>query len=515
MPLNWIKGLVNHPLYHLTLSGKAVQPFKSPPDALFPGSQEQGQMIIRNPEIARDDPCFHWLADVQCVDGAHTRTCVKTIITRWLDLYTRPDSLQWDAVSTAKRLINWMYFSPLLSEVPDQDALHKSFARQLRHIQRCMPFMPKSADRFTLLQARLMAALLVPGFEKTAPSLFTVLDKNLRQQILADGCHIGRIPSVHAEVVKILLEIRHLCRHCHYEVPDFLQHHIDRMAPVLATLRLGDGTLARFNGGFAGGSGNIQMILSQARDKAIKPLKSIPYGGFVRLSARALCLLMDVGKPVSRNRYLPRFQGFSSFELSAGKKRIIVNCGQSHDTDGPWADALRRQAAHSSLDIHEDSALRLRDILHFPQSRSVSFSARSDGGHHIVDCQQTGTVKGFPYTHARTIFMDGDGHDLRGEDVVTFSGGRPTTPHPFYIRFHLHPDVSASITEATKTVLLKPGKAKGWQFICSGGDLSLEDSVYFDEGIKRACRQVVISATSLDPAQTIKWRLFQTVKNSK
>ena len=53
----------------------------------------------------------------------------------------------------------------------------------------------------------------------------------------------------------------------------------------------------------------------------------------------------------------------------------------------------------------------------------------------------------------------------------------------FDIRFHLHPTVSASITQNGNTAILKLPKGGGWQFDSVGADLSLEDSIFLGQYI--------------------------------
>ena len=53
---------------------------------------------------------------------------------------------------------------------------------------------------------------------------------------------------------------------------------------------------------------------------------------------------------------------------------------------------------------------------------------------------------------------------------------------PFAIRFHIHPDVRLSMVQGGSSVIIKLPNGEGWRFRCGGGDLSIEESIYFGGG---------------------------------
>ena len=52
----------------------------------------------------------------------------------------------------------------------------------------------------------------------------------------------------------------------------------------------------------------------------------------------------------------------------------------------------------------------------------------------------------------------------------------------FAIRFHLHPDVKASLARDGMSVLLVLGNGDGWRFRTDGGPIRIERSVYLATG---------------------------------
>ena len=76
---------------------------------------------------------------------------------------------------------------------------------------------------------------------------------------------------------------------------------------------------------------------------------------------------------------------------------------------------------------------------------------------------------------------------------------------PFAIRFHVHPDVKLSLAQAGGTVLLKLPNGEGWRFRAGGGEITIEESVYFGGGAPRRAEQLVISGFVKDEAVECDW----------
>jgi len=532
MHLSWtkLKRLINHPLYSASLTSAVPSEIKPPPDNLFPGVAERGRLVLSEPFINSPDAAmlsgpidnFDWLPDAIAINDEQAHLWIYSTTIKWLQENNRVNAERWAPMITAKRIANWyQHFHQLwnhnhVDSADTKASILYSLAKQTRHLNRLYGLTPTTSDRFTLLTALMYSGFLLSGFRPTLERNFKRLRQLLVQQILADGCHFQRNPSKHMEVLKNLIIIRHLCSHNHYEIPDYLQHTIDRMTPMLATWLMGDGTLAQFNGGLSGDADDIRLLLNLARQHPVKPLASAPHSGFIRLTSKKLCVVMDVGQN-TKTQTSSHF-GFSSFEFSAGRQRIIVNCGQIANAGGSWAKALTATAAHSTLTINNKNSGRQPKWWSFPffqTPTATSFYTNQTDGHCLIEYQHNGYQNDFDIIHKRSLFMHANGQELKGEDLIELSNPSSEDMHKFSIRFHLFPNVRASLIETSNTVLLKPGKSKGWHFTSSGGDLSLEDSVYFENGVRRHTQQIVVSGSCHTPHSIIKWRLLQSITNSK
>ena len=132
--------------------------------------------------------------------------------------------------------------------------------------------------------------------------------------------------------------------------------------------------------------------------------------------------------------------------------------------------------------------------------QNAKVTRRNHEGACLIEAQHDGYRK-FGIAHTRTVYIDASGMDIRGEDVL--SGG---SSQPISIRFHLYPDVRASMVKSGGEVIIKPPRGKGWRFHCRH-PIMLEDSINFHDGRQHRTQQITVLGNH-DPAKTtIKWRL--------
>jgi uncharacterized heparinase superfamily protein len=79
---------------------------------------------------------------------------------------------------------------------------------------------------------------------------------------------------------------------------------------------------------------------------------------------------------------------------------------------------------------------------------------------------------------------------------------------PFAVRFHVHPDIRASMAQDGASVILLLPSGDGWRFRATGGSVSLEESVYLGSGdAVRRTEQIVVSGDFSGDPTRIQWAL--------
>jgi uncharacterized heparinase superfamily protein len=291
------------------------------------------------------------------------------------------------------------------------------------------------------------------------------------------------------QALRDLVAAREAIRAAGRDTPEFLQNAIDRMGPTLRAFRHGDGALALFNGGFEASAEAVDLTLARA-DARGKALDNAPHTGFQRLVARKTAVVVDVGAGGGH-------AGCLAFELSAGKRRIVVNCGSGRWRGGGWAAAARATAAHSTLTVDDTSSA--------PTAVEVE-RQEDETGAAWLDLAQDGYLANLGLRHRRRLYLDASGADLRGEDALEGDGLARNAGRRFALRFHLHPEMQASLVQGGGHVLLKPAAGAGWRFRAAGGEVTLEESVYLGRPDEiRRTQQIVVSGVLAPDLPPIKW----------
>jgi len=397
-------------------------------------------------------------------------------------------------------------------------------ARQIARLKKDYMAVPEGQDRLLASASLALAGAMLPDSALLDKNLDR-LDDALERQVHGDGGHISRRPAAAAHILQALLTVEEALKISGIAGSKQTRRAIDRIAPALSFFNPGDGSLANFNGSGEIPAGALKALLKKTGVRPGKTFSYMPHTGYQRLERGRTIIIADAGDspPVgfdTRAHLAPL-----AFELSARGKRMVVNCGYNDSQPAGWRSAVRETAAHSTLVIDDCSA---GEIV-FGRGAKKAFgtaisknagpvtSARLEEGEDVwLDAAHEGYRAATGLDHRRRIFMTGDGNDVRGEDCLYVPIGE--TPQfkqsrfAFQIRFHLHPDVRATLSRDMRSALLiLPGK-DGWRFRTDGLKLSLEPSVYLGRGrAPERCEQLVISGEALsdnngeDKSNRVRW----------
>ena len=342
-----------------------------PPDA-WPGDAQRGRDMVAgifhfagqtiskeqlswepkqaHPEWIAALHSFEWLRDLRSVSGEKARRMAREMVALWIDQYPAFDETTWRADIAGARLASWIAFHGFFCASAD-DAFRKNYfsslARQAKHLSRVLPGNLTGLPLMRALRGLAYTGLALEGGEARLEQAFTIILQQIPEQILPDGAHISRNPKATFEFLQCLVDLRAALISAKMEMPEEVQHAIDRIAPAVKFFRHGDGGLAQFNGGQEGNAHLIETTLmhSGARGKA---MPSLPQCGYERINLGRASVIMDTGLPLLSAHSDRAHAGPLSFEYSYGRDRVIVNCGTS-EVDGKWRKVLRSTLAHSTL----------------------------------------------------------------------------------------------------------------------------------------------------------------------
>lgn len=474
---------------------------------------------------------FGWLDDLAAVGDARARAVAQRWLWGWIARYDTGSGPGWTPDLAGRRLIRWTHHALFLlagREAAESEAFYKSLAHQALFLGRRWPKAAPGLPRFEALTGLLYAGISLSGMEHFVGPAKAGLARECARQIDAQGGIPTRNPEELLDVFTLLTWAAAALEETENTIDDAHRQAIERIAPTLRALRHADGGLARFHGGGRGLDGRLDQALAAS---GIKKQADGLAMGFARLSGGRTSVIVDASAPP---RGMASFNAHAStlaFELTSGRRPLIVNCGSGASFGEDWRRAGRATPSHTALALEGYSSARLgkegriagarREMLEdAPQEVPVQISHANDG--LLFEGGHDGYVSTHGLTHARILELTFDGRGLVGEDMLLALKATEKRRFdkamdavrlagiPFHIRFHLHPDVDCEIDLGGTAVSLALRSGEIWVFRHEGdAEMTLEPSVYLESGRlrPRATKQIVLTHRAMEYATRIRWSL--------
>ncbi|WP_113912171.1 heparinase II/III family protein [Roseovarius dicentrarchi] len=470
---------------------------------------------------------FGWLDDLAAAGDAPARICAQNWTRQWIERYGAGRGPGWTPGLTGRRLIRWINHALFLlagQDKPATDAFYRSLAQQTLFLSRRWHATDPGLPRIEALTGLVYAGLALEGMQAHAPAAALALGRECDARIGAEGLLPTRNPEELLDVFTLLTWATAALTDAGQTPPPSLSAATARIAPTLRSLRHSDGGLARFHGGGRGLEGRLDTALATSGVKARH--KGDLAMGYARLSAGRTSVIIDAAPPPMGAASAGAHASTLAFELTSGRRPLIVNCGSGASFGAEWRRAGRATPSHSTLVVAGESSARLGTgaqadwLASGPRDVQVQLSQASDGlrfegGHD-------GYAPQFGLTHARTIEMTFDGRGIAGEDMLLalpdtdkrrfdqVIDARALQGIPFQIRFHLHPEVDAALDMGGAAISLALRSGEIWVFRTDArAKMVLEPSVYLEKTrLKpRPSKQIVLSGAALEYATRIRWSL--------
>jgi uncharacterized heparinase superfamily protein len=475
---------------------------------------------------------FAWLDDLAAVGDGPARVRVQDWVTLWMDRHANGSGPGWTPDLTGRRLIRWINHALFFlsgQDTPVSNAFFKTLAQQTIFLSRRWHTVSQGLPRFEALTGLIYAGLSLEGMEHHVAPAVKALAHECESNINADGGITTRNPEELLEVFTLLTWAAAALSEAGLIAEEAHVAAIDRIAPTLRALRHSDGGLARFHGGGRGIEGRLDQALVSSGNTS--PPSAGLHMGYLRQSAGRTSIITDASPPPTRDNSFNGHASTLAFELTSGRRPLIVNCGAGASFGEEWRRAGRATPSHSTLGIEGFSSSRLgaqrliggrmRELL-VDTPDDVRLELRSSDSELGFVAGHNGYVSTHGLMHIRQIDLSSDGRGIAGEDTLATltraDEGRfdrmmdrlKLQGIPFHVRFHLHPDVDVEIDMGGTAVSMALKSGEIWVFRHDGrAKLSLDRSVYLEKGrLKpRASKQVVLSAAAMDYATRVRWTL--------
>jgi uncharacterized heparinase superfamily protein len=502
---------------HFGLAGRSAYLATGSPFDLRPPSDDW----------ARELHGFAWLRHMRAAATPQAARTASVLVQDWMRHSRGRSRLAWEPGVLGRRLISWILNAGMLLEDVDQptyDRIASSIAQQRTRLAASWQESCEGLPRLVALTALTYCELCMPARAQREGDTAALLSEELQRQLLPDGGHLSRNPGVLVDLLLDLLPLRQCYVTLDLPAPAGLEAAMSRILPMLRFMRLGDGTLARFNGMGPPSSAALATVL--AYDSPNYPrLATAAHSAYVRLEGGPLIVVADVGTPPSLELSAGAHAGCLSFELSVDAEAVFVNCGAPGPAEQERRPQARATASHNTLTLGDRSSSRLvrhpgleRMVGGIPirDPRRVDVSRPVDESADILEASHDGYEAEFGLLHFRRLAVSRNRPVLEGCDRLGPASGtlRLRQDVPFAIRFHLHPRITCRTADAVSATVELPG-GEHWRLSVEGAELSIEPSIHLADRTGPApSRQIVLRGATFGETE-VRWRFEPVVRDEQ
>ena len=461
---------------------------------------------------------FDWLGDLLATGEAGVAPALKLaldwrrVFGAWNDFAWAPDILERRAANLAAA------GGRLADQAADVEGamLATSLARQARRLLQLSKEPARCVERLAIA-ATAGAVIAGPGGEALLKATLARLPAALDHMVLPDGVHRSRSPEAGMGLLFDLLSLDDALVQRGRAAPEALSRAIDRLTSAQRFFTLPDGRLAAFQGGEAASPREVSAAGAHDEEpdrKAAPPAREATHGGYQRLDGRSLHVIADAGPPASGSLGVAACGQTLCIEVVCGRERLITNAGWSPRAAD--AQILRLATGGSGVVLAASEAgAPLTGLMAYAYGprlvggpREVETARRESDTGVWVEMAHEGWLENTGLTHERRLFLDKETDELRGEDRFVPSEESLADPVAVEIRFHLAPQVRASLARDQRSVLLKGAGKVGWWLRNDAGEVAVEPSVVFEDGLPVPSSQVVLRGRLRgDRGGRVRWKL--------
>jgi uncharacterized heparinase superfamily protein len=389
---------------------------------------------------------LHYFDDLNASGAAERRDWHCALLRRWLAENPPPRGTAFAPYPTSLRIVNWVKW--FLAGTAPEACWLDSLALQARLLARRVEWHLLGNHLFANAKALVFAGLYFDSPEASSWLVkgLKILERELREQVLADGGQFERSPMYHALALEDLLDLINIVNALAPKLPETrdVANALRRCAgPMLFWLRAmthPGGALVRFNDcaeGVAPPNEDIEHYAAALGVTAARPdvagVVHFKHSGYIRVCRARATAWLDVA--AIGPDYLPGHAHADtlSFELSVGAHELIVNRGTSVYGDGPRRLLERGTSSHSTVQIGSGDSSEVWS--------GFRVGRRARPGPVLID---DWCVKGSHdgYTHLTGRPRHYRCWRFEPEALTVHDRLEPETPLPAAARYHLAPGLT-------------------------------------------------------------------------
>ncbi|MBX7257567.1 MAG: heparinase II/III family protein [Candidatus Hydrogenedentes bacterium] len=369
--------------------------------------------------------------------GQHDERLARSWLTDWIEHNPKGSKPGWDPFPVSCRIMNWAIalavFPSCISLALPSLVEQTSFL--LRHLEHDILGNHLLKNAVALVLAGHVLRRESGIGEKAVNTGVTLLERELKEQILLDGGHFERSPMYHCHVLEDLLVLQAATGARLASVNSVIRE----MASYLGAILHEDNEIPLFGDSVLGSTLRPSTLLRLAGDTSTSELiscRALEHSGLYVMTTKKsrMRLIAKAGHAGPVYQLGHAHCDMLSFELTLAGQRIIVDSGVSDYEDSPMRDYCRSTAAHNTVSIAKRNQLEYWSRFRVGRTYTPTLVAWGDSKN---GWQLAASHDGFrPYTHQRRILL------LEGECFVICD--EATGPGVFSAEsfIHFHPEVT-------------------------------------------------------------------------
>jgi uncharacterized heparinase superfamily protein len=329
---------------------------------------------------------FSYVRELMLVDAAGGNTGYRQfrrLSAAWISGNTRIAGDGWHPYTLSLRIINWLKASYFWRAQGDQEAdwgdhIGRSLRHQARFLEAQLEYDVRGNHLLENGRALVWLGLVAedPAAAGWLRRGLSILEAELPEQVLPDGCHFERCPGYHFSILLSLTELCCLWELCGRERPAGLVAIVERMARFGRRILLPDGRYPRLKDttedqvpvapthvlaaaahvlGPKRDPEQLRFILflGEGRDRMGTTDVSGDDGkaGYLTAGRDGEFLVFDAGAPCPD--YLPAHAHADAlnYEFFAAGRSLVTDAGVYDYAPGAWRDYFRSTAAHNTVSV--------------------------------------------------------------------------------------------------------------------------------------------------------------------
>jgi len=181
---------------------------------------------------------LHYFDDLNAEDAERRSQWHASLIERWIDENPPAKGVGWDPYPTSLRIVNWIKWA--LCGNPLSIHALESLKLQTDYLSKRIEWHLLGNHLFANAKALVFSGLFFSGevAERWLDTGFSIIDRQVSEQILADGGHFERSPMYHSIILEDVLDLLNITQayvllHCPTDsCKRFLCQHLSLRAPI-------------------------------------------------------------------------------------------------------------------------------------------------------------------------------------------------------------------------------------------------------------------------------------------